>query len=113
MCQENSCPPKSGLSPGTLVGGRMDIPEKQAKIMKILRGASPRLGMKARWIANELYGPPSNPRRRLRDGHEICGTIAELSENGLIEDVRNSASGNPGSWVLTEKGKNLLEEMKD
>jgi len=91
----------------------MDIPEKRVEIMKILRGASPRLGMKARWIANELYGPPSHPRRRLRDGHEISGTLAELSENGLIEDIRNSAPGNSGSWVLTDKGKNLLEEMKD
>jgi len=90
----------------------MDISEKQAKIMKVLEGVSPRLGMKAGRIANELYGPPPGTQR-IWNGQKIRGAIAELSENGFIEDVKDSASGKAGSWALTEKGRNLLEEMKD
>jgi len=112
MCQENSCPPKSGLSPGTLAGGRMDISEKQAKIMKILEGVSPRLGIKAGRIANELYGPPPSPQK-VWDGHKISGAIGELKKNNLIEDAKDSAPGKAASWILTDKGRNLLEEMKD
>lgn len=90
----------------------MDISEKQVKIMKILEGVSPRLGMKAGRIANELYGSPPGPRR-LRNGHEVSGPIGKLSENDLIEDARDSLPKNPAGWILTDKGRNLLEEMED
>jgi len=90
----------------------MDISEKQAKIMKVIEGVSPRVGLKANRIATELYGPPSG-HRKLRDGHEVSGSIAELSKNGLIEDVSGGTSDNPARWVLTDKGRNLLEEMED
>jgi len=90
----------------------MDIPEEQVKIMKVLGGVSPRLGMKAGRIANELYGPPPGSQR-IWNGQKISGAIAELRKNGFIEDVKDSVPGKAGSWVLTNKGRNLLEEMED
>jgi len=92
------------------MGEEMNIPEKQAKIMKILEGVSPRLGMKAGRIATELYGPPSG-NRKLRDGHEVNGSIAELKKSSLIENARGNPT-NPMKWTLTDKGRNLLEEME-
>jgi len=91
----------------------MDISEKQVKIMKVLEGVSPRLGMKAGRIANELYGPPSRSPKKVRDGGKIRGSIRELKKDGLIEDVRDNIPNNPASWTLTDKGRNLLEEMED
>jgi len=94
------------------MGEEMDISEEQAKIMKALEGVSPRWGMKAARIANELYGPPPG-HRRLRDGHKICRPIMELRRKGLIEHARDSSAAHkPNSWVLTDKGRSLLKEME-
>lgn len=91
---------------------KMDISEKQMRIMKALEEVSPRFGMKANRIANELYGPPSNGRKRLRNGHEIVKAIQELSEEDLVKDVKDGTSQSPVHWILTDKGRNLLREMK-
>lgn len=92
---------------------RMDISKEEVKVMETLEGANPHWGMKAKWIATKLYGSPPNPRKKFRNGYEVSGLIWKLSEDDLIENVRDSAPNNPARWILTNKGRNHLEGMKD